>query len=79
MVNSMKAQVRTLANQQRQLMATRCRSLRMHSKLYGLLTAEQRVKADQMMKRACGPHHGPGPGPPITPGSNNDPVVKLLG
>ncbi len=66
------AQVRTLANQQAQLMADEMvEHLRMHSKLYGLLTAEQKVKADQMMKEHGGPHHGPGPGhgpPPPPPG-----------
>jgi Spy/CpxP family protein refolding chaperone len=46
--------------------------LRMHAKLYSLLTAEQKVKADAMMKEhgehGHGPggpgHHGPPPPPP---------------
>jgi Spy/CpxP family protein refolding chaperone len=63
--------VRPLANQQAQLMADEMVDhLRMHSKLYALLTAEQRTKADQMMKkhgemrRGPGPGHGPPPPPP---------------
>jgi protein CpxP len=61
--------VRTLANQQAQLMADEIVDhARIHSKIYGLLTAEQRTKADQMMKRHGGPggpgHHGPPPPPP---------------
>ncbi len=62
--------VRNLANQQSQLMADEMVDhLRLHSKIYGLLTAEQRTKADQMMKRHGGPegergHHGPPPPPP---------------
>ena len=63
--------VRNLANQQSQLMADQMVDhLRLHSKIYGLLTAEQRTKADQMMK-LHGPgehgehgHHGPPPPPP---------------
>jgi protein CpxP len=67
------AQVRTLANQQAQLMADQMVDhLRMHSKLYSLLTAEQKAKADQMMKQHGGPGHGPGEGhhgpPPPPPG-----------
>jgi protein CpxP len=66
------AQVRTLANQQAQLMADEMVDhLRMHSKIYGLLTAEQRAKADQMMKKHGEMRHGPGPGhgpPPPPPG-----------
>lgn len=64
------ARVRPLANQQAQLMADEMVDhLRMHSKIYGLLTAEQRTKADQMMKhdelrRGAGPGHGPPPPPP---------------
>jgi protein CpxP len=63
------AQVRTLANQQAQLQADEIVDhARMHSKLYSLLTAEQRTKADQMMKRHGGPGHGPGHhGPPPPP------------
>jgi protein CpxP len=63
-------QVRTLANQQAQLMADEIVDhARMHSKLYSLLTAEQRTKADQMMKRHGEPGRGPGHGhgPPPTP------------
>lgn len=62
--------VRNLANQQAQLMADEMVDhLRLHSKIYGLLTAEQRTKADQMMKMHGGPgrgpgHHGPPPPPP---------------
>jgi Spy/CpxP family protein refolding chaperone len=66
------AQVRPLANQQAQLMADEMVDhLRMHSKLYGLLTVEQRTKADQMMKKHGGPRRGAGPGhgpPPPPPG-----------
>jgi protein CpxP len=63
------AQVRPLANQQAQLLADgMVDHLRMHSKIYGLLTAEQRTKADQMMKMhgepGRGPGHGHGPPPP---------------
>ncbi|HEY2976138.1 MAG TPA: Spy/CpxP family protein refolding chaperone [Pyrinomonadaceae bacterium] len=64
------AQVRPLANQQAQLMADEMVDhLRLHSKLYSLLTAEQRTKADQMMKRHGEPGRGPGHGhgPPPTP------------
>ena len=51
------AAVRPLANQQAQLMADEMVDhLRMHSKLYSLLTAEQKAKADEMMKM----HGGPG-------------------
>jgi len=71
------ATVRPLANQQAQLMAdSMVDHLRMHSKLYSLLNAEQKVKADEMMKRHGGPGHGPGGpegrghhgGPPPAPG-----------
>lgn len=68
------ATVRPLANQQAQLMADEMVDhLRLHSKMYSLLTAEQRTKADQMMKMHGGPGHGPGgPGhhgpPPPPPG-----------
>lgn len=63
------AQVRTLANQQAQLMADGIVDhARMHSQLYGLLTAEQRTKADEMMKKhgkhRRGPGHGHRPPPP---------------
>jgi protein CpxP len=66
------AQVRALANQQAQLMADEIVDhARMHSKLYSLLTAEQRAKADEMMKKHGEPRHGPGFGhgpPPPPPG-----------
>ena len=55
------AVVRGLANQQAQLQADEIVDhLRMHSKLYSLLTAEQKAKADEMMKQHGGPGHGPG-------------------
>ena len=70
------AVVRPLANQQAQLQAeSMIDHLRMHSKLYSLLNAEQKAKADQMMKMHGGPGHGPGgpghhgPPPPPAPGS----------
>jgi protein CpxP len=70
------ATVRPLANQQAQLMTDQMVDhLRMHSKMYSLLTAEQRTKADQMMKMHGGPGQGPGgpghhgPPPPPPPGS----------
>ena len=58
-------QVRSLANQEAQLQAeSKVEHLRAHSKIYSLLTAEQRVKADEMMKQG-GPHgHPHGPPPP---------------
>jgi Spy/CpxP family protein refolding chaperone len=66
------ATIRPLANQQAQLMADEMVDhLRMHSKIYALLTEEQRTKADQMMKmhggerrQGPGPGHGPPPPPP---------------
>lgn len=69
------ATVRPLANQQAQLMADEMvEHLQMHSKMYSLLTPEQRTKADAMMKQHGGPggpggpgghgHHGPPPPPP---------------
>ena len=55
------AQVRTLANQQAQLEADMLvEHLRAKSKVYSILTAEQRVKAEEMHKR-MGPRRGPGP------------------
>ncbi|MBA2706084.1 MAG: Spy/CpxP family protein refolding chaperone [Blastocatellia bacterium] len=68
--------VRNLASQQSQLMTDQMVDhLRLHSQIYGLLTAEQKTKADQMMKMH-GEGHGPGPGgpghhgpPPPPPGS----------
>ena len=67
------AVVRGLANQQAQLQADQMVDhLRMHSKLYSLLTAEQKAKADEMMKQHGGPGHGPDGrghhGPPPAPG-----------
>ena len=66
------AQVRALASQQSQLMTDEMVDhLRLHSKIYGLLTAEQRTKADQMMKMHGEPRRGPGHGhrpPPPPPG-----------
>ena len=67
------AKVRELANQQSQLMADQMVDhFRLHSQLYGLLTAEQKTKAGQMMKMHGGPGHGPGGpeghhGPPPPP------------
>jgi protein CpxP len=71
------AVVRPLATQQAQLQAeSTIDHLRMHAKLYSMLNAEQKAKADEMMKRHGGPGHGPGgPGgrmhhgpPPPAPG-----------
>ncbi len=64
--------VRPLASQQAQLMTEEMIDhLRLHSKLYALLTPEQRTKADQMMKKHGEMRHGPGPGhgPPPPPPS----------
>jgi Spy/CpxP family protein refolding chaperone len=65
------AQVRALANQQAQLMAdSMVEHIRAHSKIYALLTAEQRAKADQLHKGEGGhfrrpfPPKGPPPPPP---------------
>ncbi|HEV7475369.1 MAG TPA: Spy/CpxP family protein refolding chaperone [Pyrinomonadaceae bacterium] len=60
------AQVRTLANQQAQLEADMMvEHLRAKSKVFAILTAEQRVKAEEMHKQ-MGPmrRHGPPPPPP---------------
>ena len=68
------AVVRSLASQQAQLQADQMVDhLRIHSKLYSLLTAEQKAKADELMKQHGGPGHGPGGhghhgGPPPAPG-----------
>jgi len=67
------AVVRPLANQQAQLHADEMVDhLRMHSKLYSLLTPEQKAKADELMKQHGGPGPGPGGhghhGPPPAPG-----------
>ena len=59
-------QVRTLVNQQAQLQADMTvEHLRAKSKIFGVLTAEQRTKAEEMHKR-MGPkrRHGPPPAPP---------------
>lgn len=60
------ATVRPLANQQAQLNADQMVDhFRLHAQMYGLLTAEQKTKADEMMKMHGGPGHGPGgPGGP---------------
>jgi Spy/CpxP family protein refolding chaperone len=67
------ATVRPLASQQAQLMTDEMVDhMRLHSKLFALLTTEQRAKASEMMKRHGGPggpgrpgrHHGPPPPPP---------------
>ncbi|HEV2827992.1 MAG TPA: Spy/CpxP family protein refolding chaperone [Pyrinomonadaceae bacterium] len=67
------ATVRPLASQQAQLMTEEMIDhLRLHSKLFALLTTEQKAKASEMMKRHGGPggpggpgrHHGPPPPPP---------------
>ena len=60
-------QVRTLANQQAQLEAEMMvEHLRAKSKVFAILTAEQRTKAEEMHKR-MGPmrRHGPPPAPPL--------------
>ena len=70
------AVVRPLANQEAQLKADEMIDhMRMHSKLFSLLTAEQKVKAIEMMKQHGGPGRGPGGpgehghhGPPPAPG-----------
>ena len=64
------AAVRPLVNQQVQLQTdSMVDHLRIHAKLYSMLTAEQKAKADQMMKMHGGPGHGPGGhhGPPPPP------------
>jgi len=69
------ATVRPLASQQAQLMTEQMLDhMRLHAKIYSLLTAEQRTKADQLMKSHGGEmrhgpggpgfHHGPPPPPP---------------
>jgi periplasmic protein CpxP/Spy len=61
------AKVRAIANEQAQLMADQMvEHERMKSKVFGILTVEQRAKADEMHKRG-GPHghrYGPPPPPP---------------
>jgi Spy/CpxP family protein refolding chaperone len=65
------ATLRPLASQQAQLMTDEMIDhMRLHSKLFALLTTEQRAKASEMMKRHGGPggHGGPGRhGPPPPP------------
>ena len=59
-------QVRNIANQQGALMAERIvEHERMKSKIFAVLTPEQRTKAEEMHKRGGphGPHHGPPPPP----------------
>ena len=59
------AQVRTLANQQAQLEADlQVEHLRAMSKVYSILTAEQRVKAEEMHKQMGAHERHPGPPPP---------------
>ena len=70
------AVVRPLVNQQVQLQSdSMVDHLRIHAKLYSMLNAEQKAKADEMMKGHGGPgqgpggpegrgHHGPPPPPP---------------
>jgi protein CpxP len=67
------ATIRPLASQQAQLMTEEMIDhMRLHSKLFALLTTEQKAKAGEMMKRHGGPggpggpgrHHGPPPPPP---------------
>jgi protein CpxP len=72
------ATVRPLASQQAQLMTEQMLDhMRLHAKIYSLLTAEQRTKADQLMKAHGGEmRHGPGGpgfhhGPPPPPPSDN--------
>jgi len=71
------AQIRALANQSSQLMADEMvEHIRAHSKLFALLTPEQKVKAKEMHKMMGpggphgpdGPRHGPPPPPPPAPG-----------
>ena len=59
-------QVRTLASQQAQLEADMMvEHLRAKSKVFAILTAEQRTKAEEMHKRMGPPRHmGPPPPPP---------------
>ncbi|MEP6820289.1 MAG: Spy/CpxP family protein refolding chaperone [bacterium] len=58
------AQIRTLANQQGQLEADMTvEHFRAMSKVYAILTPEQRVKAEEMHKQ-MGPGHRPGQPPP---------------
>jgi Spy/CpxP family protein refolding chaperone len=67
------AKVRDLANQQAQLQAEAIvEHERMKSKVFALLTAEQRVKAEEMHKRGGGHRRHGGPPPEGTPGSDNN-------
>lgn len=57
-------QVRNIANQQGALMADRIvEHIRIKSKIFAVLTPEQRTKAEELHKRGGGPH-GPRHGPP---------------
>lgn len=61
------AKVRAIANEQAQLMAdSMVEHERLKSKVFGILTAEQRAKAEEMHKRGGpeGHRHGPPPPPP---------------
>ena len=67
------AKVRDLANQQAQLQADAIvEHERMKSKVFALLTAEQRVKAEEMHKRGGGHRRHGGPRHAGEPGSDND-------
>jgi Spy/CpxP family protein refolding chaperone len=67
------AKVRDLANQQGQLHAEAIvEHERMKSKVFALLTAEQRVKAEEMHKRGGGHRRHGGPPPEGAPGSDNN-------
>ena len=67
------AKVRDLANQQAQLQAEGIvEHERMKSKVFALLTAEQRVKAEEMHKRRGGHRRHGGPPDEGAPRSDND-------
>jgi Spy/CpxP family protein refolding chaperone len=67
------AKVRDLANQQAQLHAEQIvEHERMKSKVFALLTAEQRVKAEEMHKRGGGHRRRGGPHQEGTQRSDND-------
>lgn len=69
------AVVRPLAQQEAQLNADEMIDhMRMHSKLFSLLTDEQKAKATEMMKQHGGPGRGPGgPGEPGGHGHHGPP------
>ena len=59
------AKVRAIASEQAQLMTeTMVEHQRIKSKIYGLLTAEQRAKAEEMHKQGGSHERRPGPPPP---------------